>query len=56
MCGAGFPAAVQSIHAPVVLENSYLPGGSSRKDGPVKSEDIGAYDSSAVETTKMHSH
>jgi len=39
MCGAGCPAAVQSIHAPVVFENSYLPGGSSRNDGPVKSDD-----------------
>lgn len=36
-CGAGCPAAVQSIHAPVVFENSNLPGGSSKKDGPVKS-------------------
>lgn len=36
-CGAGCPAAVQSIHAPVVFENSNLPGGSSKKDGLVKS-------------------
>lgn len=47
MCGAGCPAAVQSIHAPVVLENSNFPGGSSKKDGPVKSDDdvidVGAY-------------
>lgn len=40
MCGAGCPAAVQSIHAPVVLEYSNLPGGSNRKDGPVKSDEI----------------
>lgn len=55
MCGAGCPAAVQSIHAPVVLENSYFPGGSSRKDGPVKSaedDEIGAYDGSTAETQK----
>lgn len=40
MYGAGCPAAVQSIQAPVVLENSNFPGGSSRNDGPVKSDDV----------------
>lgn len=39
ICGAGCPAAVQSIHAHVVLENSNFPGGSNKKDGPVKSDD-----------------
>lgn len=62
MCGAGCPAAVQSIHAPVVLENSNFPGGSNKKDGPVKSDDdeddddmdIGAYVSNTTEKITMH--